>query len=265
MFERIKTALVLLVIVSVCMFATTSAIPMLLLMLVTATIGATEWIRLMPAMDYPARFILGVPLLVAIGLGVDGLWPWLWGLATLFWLMAVHWVRQYPVATSWYTGRMMRGIGLLVLVSATTAIFSLWQLSPWWLLYVFSLVWVADSGAYFAGRAFGKHKLAPAVSPAKTLEGLAGGVGLTAVLALVVSCATLHLQGWHLVGFLVLSMITVLVSVLGDLVESMFKRQSGVKDSGTMLPGHGGVLDRIDSLLAATPIFALGYWWIGGF
>ncbi|MEY2863347.1 MAG: hypothetical protein RLY58_1054 [Pseudomonadota bacterium] len=264
MFERIKTALVLLVIVSVCMFATSSAIPMLVLMLVTASIGAHEWLSLMPKTEYPARFLLGLPVLVAVGLMCAGVWPLLWSLAAVFWAVAVYWVRQYPANTTWHTARQLQGIGLLVLTSATTAIFSMWQVSPWWLLYVFGLVWVADSGAYFAGRALGSRPLAPDVSPKKTLEGLAGGVVLTTVLAVSVAYQQ-QLVGWHCVGFLLLSMLTVLVSVLGDLVESMFKRQAGVKDSGTLLPGHGGVLDRIDSLLAATPIFALGYWLMGGF
>jgi phosphatidate cytidylyltransferase len=264
MFERIKTALVLLVIVSVCMFATSSAIPMILLMLVTASIGASEWLSLMPKTEYPARFLLGLPLLVAVGLGCDAIWPLLWSLAAVFWAIAVYWVRQYPAKTTWHTVSQLQAIGLLVLTAATTAIFSLWQVSPWWLLYVFGLVWVADSGAYFAGRALGRHPLAPNVSPKKTLEGLAGGLLLTVVLAVSVAYQQ-HLAGWHCLGFLLLSMFTVVASVLGDLVESMFKRQAGVKDSGTLLPGHGGVLDRIDSLLSATPIFALGYWWMGGF
>jgi phosphatidate cytidylyltransferase len=123
---------------------------------------------------------------------------------------------------------------------------------------------VADSGAYFAGRAFGRHKLAPKVSPAKTLEGLAGGLLLTSALSIGVACSLkLSVGAWC--GFVGLSMLTVLASVHGDLVESMLKRRAGIKDSGTILPGHGGVLDRIDSLLSATPIFALGFWWVGGF
>lgn len=265
MFERIKTALVLVVIVSLCMFATSYALPMLLLLMLAAMIGSQEWLRLMPPLDYPARFMLGAPALVLLGLFWSGVWPLLWSVAVLFWLLSVYWVRHYPAKIGWATAPVLTGVGILLLTASTTAIFGLWQQSPWWLMYLFGLVWGADSGAYFAGRKFGKHKLAPNVSPAKTLEGLAGGVLLTGVYALLVGTLALDLSVFGLFGFLLLSVLTVAASVQGDLLESMLKRRAGVKDSGTLLPGHGGVLDRIDSLLAAAPVFALGYWWLGGF
>lgn len=132
------------------------------------------------------------------------------------------------------------------------------------LLYVFVLVWAADSGAYFAGRAFGKHKLAPKVSPGKTWEGVLGGLVMALVLAFVFlhfSAETL-LGERNMAGFVALSVATVAVSVLGDLTESMFKRESGIKDSSQLIPGHGGVLDRIDSLTAAVPVFSYFYFFV---
>ena len=130
------------------------------------------------------------------------------------------------------------------------------------LLYVFLLVWGADSGAYFAGRAFGKHKLAPKVSPGKSWEGAIGGVITSAIIAVIfLNLTPNNVFGRELntTAFIVLSIITVAVSILGDLSESMFKRQAGIKDSSQLIPGHGGILDRIDSLTAAVPVFAIGF------
>ncbi len=132
------------------------------------------------------------------------------------------------------------------------------------LLYVFILVWAADSGAYFSGRTFGKRKLAPKVSPGKSWEGVIGGL----ITALVLAFIFIHFSNNTLVGnrnitgFIILSVATVAISVLGDLTESMFKRESGVKDSSQLIPGHGGVLDRIDSLTAAVPFFSYFYFFV---
>ena len=126
------------------------------------------------------------------------------------------------------------------------------------------LVWAADSGAYFSGRAFGKRKLAPKVSPGKSWEGVVGGL----ITALVLAFVFIHFFGDSLVGernvsgFDILSVATVAISVLGDLTESMFKRESGVKDSSQLIPGHGGVLDRIDSLTASVPFFSYFYFFV---
>lgn len=125
------------------------------------------------------------------------------------------------------------------------------------LLYVFLLVWSADTGAYFAGRKFGKHKLAPSVSPGKTWEGVIGGLLLVGIVSSIfIAIVPLHhYYNLSLVQFIFYSLVTVLASIIGDLTESMFKRQAGIKDSSQLIPGHGGILDRIDSLTAALPVF----------
>ncbi|WGE91789.1 phosphatidate cytidylyltransferase [Actinobacillus genomosp. 1] len=133
------------------------------------------------------------------------------------------------------------------------------------LLYVCLLVWGADSGAYFFGRAFGKHKLAPKVSPGKSWEGAIGGLMTSCVIAfLFLEFAPNNVFGRELatVPFILVSVATVAISVLGDLAESMFKRQANIKDSSNLIPGHGGILDRIDSLTAAIPFFATFFFFV---
>ncbi len=132
----------------------------------------------------------------------------------------------------------------------------------WLLMYLLTLVWVADIGAYFSGKRFGKNKLAPAISPGKTREGVAGGLALNALWITLVFYLS---GGWGMdyVSFLLLGLVTSSISVVGDLYESVLKREAGMKDSGKILPGHGGVLDRIDSVIAATPVFLSGLFWLG--
>jgi len=125
-------------------------------------------------------------------------------------------------------------------------------------LLVCLLVWAADSGAYFAGKSFGKRKMSPAVSPNKTIEGLIGGI-ITAIIVGWVAADAFDIRFESTAAMLGIFIATIIISVLGDLVESMFKRASGIKDSGTIIPGHGGILDRIDSLTAAFPVFAFLY------
>lgn len=265
MFERIRTALVLLVVVGLCLFATPSPWPVLGLLLVMTGIGAREWNGFLPSAVSTPMLVGAMLGWVALCLALPVLWPVLWLAAALYWvLLALPWVLRFPARPSWFRTPVLLGAGFLTLGATAAAMFSLWQKSPYWLLYVFGLVWVADSGAYFAGRALGKTKLIPAVSPNKTVEGLAGGLLLDVVLVAGVAFA-LHLSGLMLWGFVGCSLLAAGLSVLGDLAESMFKRQAGIKDSGTLLPGHGGVLDRIDSVLAAMPVFALGFWWFQAF
>ena len=130
-----------------------------------------------------------------------------------------------------------------------------------WLFYALALVWVADIGAYFSGKKFGKNKLAPNISPGKTKEGLLGAVVLTSVYTLIASYY-FALDTERSALLVLLSVILTFISVSGDLYFSFLKREAGVKDSGNILPGHGGILDRIDSVLAAMPVFVIGYHWL---
>lgn len=178
--------------------------------------------------------------------------------ALFWWLLALYWVRHYP-NVGWGRKNSVRlMVGALVLLPCWAALVALHghsEQGPQYVLYMMALIWVADSGAYFAGRRWGRRKLAPTVSPGKTIEGLWGALATSMLWA---GIGLLWLQPELPLLFFVLSTITVLFSVLGDLAESMFKRMVGLKDSGRILPGHGGVLDRIDSLTAAAPVFAAG-------
>ena len=258
MWQRIKTASVLVLIVGFALFASSKPIFVIPLLSVGVLIAAQEWTKLMPKWKQPMLFVLIALIVTMVSIFVPQTWAFWWGASLIIWTMALLWVKQYPNKEKWY-GRRLVYMGGVILTAAITAMYGLWQMSPWWLMYVFLLVWCADSGAYFVGRKFGKRKLAPNVSPNKSIEGLIGGLVTSGVVAAIVG-QYLQLSGGALAWFLALSAVTVAASVLGDLFESMLKRRAGIKDSGNILPGHGGVLDRIDSLLSATPVFALGFW-----
>lgn len=200
---------------------------------------------------------------------IEGPLRWLWpsplevlSLAAAWWTLVLIALAVYE--PGWSQGRAARAwpglvlvVGVLALVPAAVALVWLHALGPLWLLAPLAVVAAADSGAYFVGRRFGRHKLAPSISPGKTREGVLGAVLAVAVLGAVWAVA-LGLDGWAALQFILLAVIVGLWSVSGDLLESVLKRERGVKDSGQMLPGHGGVLDRIDSLLVAAPLFLLG-------
>lgn len=180
-----------------------------------------------------------------------------------WWAIALLWVQGYPSsALLWGSSWARALIGYLVLVPAWLAMVILIHAKQgeWLIMIVVFIVAFADIGAYFSGRIFGKHKLAINVSPKKTWEGLVGGV-VANVIFVAVLLVALNVDHWPVLLGLV--MITVLASVLGDLLESMVKRHRGIKDSGNILPGHGGILDRLDSLTAALPVFTLVYLFSG--
>jgi len=189
------------------------------------------------------------------------------GLACLWWSFALLWVKGYPdSAVLWRTMVVRSAMGLLILVPGWLSAVYLLSFPPGGLMMVILVLVVAgaDIGAYFSGRFLGRHKLAPLVSPAKTWEGFWGGV-LACTLLAVILWYQLPERAAH-IGMLSVMAVTVstgLASVVGDLTVSMVKRESGVKDSGNVLPGHGGILDRLDSLCGAAPVFALGLLLVG--
>lgn len=182
----------------------------------------------------------------------------------VWWAVALLLVQGYPSSAVLWGHKVLRLVmGLLVLLPTWGALVYVRQQESgaWLVLLLILIVALADSGGYFAGRRFGRHKLAPAVSPGKTWEGFAGGFIANCALALVLSLSL----DVSLLLMLVLVVPTSLVSVLGDLQESMLKRHAGIKDSGAILPGHGGILDRVDGITAAAPVFALALLASGAF
>jgi phosphatidate cytidylyltransferase len=168
-------------------------------------------------------------------------------------LSALFWILFSPV---WLISRikinhklLMAFLGLVLLMATWVALTGLQNISPWLLLGVLVTVWLADSAAYFAGKRFGRHKLAPEISPGKTWEGVAGAM-LAATIYGLALCHYLHYTRWLILGL----WLIVILSIMGDLFESLLKRQAGMKDSSHLLPGHGGVLDRIDGLIPTLPL-----------
>lgn len=227
--------------------------------------AAWEWADLAGFRHGLAQF--GFVLGIGGGLVASGLVSLEWVLlgGVVWWVAAVALVVSYPAVPR---GRLPWAImGILVLVPPWAALVGLAQgglEGRIAILALFFLVWAADIGAYFTGRRYGRHRLTE-VSPGKTWEGLAGGV-LAAMLVAGLAAWALGFRGIGTVVFMGIAVMTVLASVLGDLLESLLKRLADRKDSGALLPGHGGLLDRIDSLTAAAPVFVLGLslmWWSG--
>ncbi|MGI8740154.1 MAG: phosphatidate cytidylyltransferase [Gammaproteobacteria bacterium] len=238
-------------------------------LLVIILLGAWEWTRLTGILRRDMR-ICYLAVLAGSAYLVWRLFDEGWTLApvvagALWWLVALMILAVYqpgairgPASTA-----VLRCAGLFALVPAWIAMIGLHRLAPrpGWLVFLLLLVWVADSAAYFAGKRFGRTPLAPLISPAKTREGLYGALVANGVLA-AGGAWWFAVPGALWVYFVGLCLITTLLSVAGDLFESLLKRRTGVKDSGRMLPGHGGVLDRIDSVVAAAPPFVLGLHWM---
>lgn len=227
---------------------------------VVVLLAAWEWTNLAGVTEASRRLTLvaGMAVLMAVLWAIGAAWAvWPLWLAVVGWVVNLYWVIRYPDGREqWQSTAMRLAMGLWVLLPAWIGFNVLRDIGGIWLFYVLLLVWGADIGAYFCGRAWGRRKLAPAVSPGKSWEGVAGGMAVTLVLALLFAVwQELGISGG--LGLVAVTAVVTLISVLGDLFESMLKRFRGIKDSSNLLPGHGGVLDRIDSLTAAVPLFAL--------
>lgn len=240
-----------------------------------------EWLKLVGIEDTLARTVLltcNLGLMVALTWGSRSthvtalpLFQITIMVGVVWWLLALLWLRHYDFCAD--NGSRSR---IFKLIAGTAAVVPAWCAlavihhqpnGSRWLLLALLLIWAADSGAYFAGRRFGStwfngRKLAPRISPNKTLAGVAGGIAL-ALLVAIIGALLIGAKAAQLPAIAVVATLTVVFSIAGDLFESLLKRHANVKDSGTLIPGHGGALDRLDSVLAALPVFALGKVWLG--
>jgi phosphatidate cytidylyltransferase len=256
--QRVPTALLMLALVCLVLFALPPAAT-LVLILIAFLFGAWEW----SAFIAPARRGIRAAFVALIGLGVGVAWQATAGrdgltallvAAGVWWLVALLWITRGPERV----GAALAAVaGVAALVPTAVALGRLRGVDPQGagvLLFSLAVIMAADVGAYFVGHRWGRLKLAPRVSPGKTWEGVIGGL----VASLLVAWGGAALLGWPPTLIVPLALGAAAFSVVGDLMESLLKRHSGLKDSGRLLPGHGGVLDRIDSLTAGVPVFTLG-------
>ena len=265
---RILTAIVLATLVVAGLFY----LPPILIGMILGTfliVGAWECSRLLGWTQLAAR----AAYVFSIALAAVAVWQWNVS-GGLFAPLLITGVAWWSMAACFVVAaqcqRLGRGIALasnplvggIVLLPAWSAIVWLVHNDPAMLLVLFLLIWTADAAAYFVGKRWGRRRLALHVSPGKTWEGVAGGLGFGGVVALAASQWMVFSTPAQ-IGFIVTGLFTIAASVVGDLFVSMLKRHAGMKDSGRILPGHGGVMDRIDGLVAAAPVFAAGlYFWV---
>jgi phosphatidate cytidylyltransferase len=256
--KRVITALIAVGVLLIVLFAVPQSVAEIVIALLILA-GAWEWSGFLGVHSTQARIVYVVILAAVMGVvtwqapQINGL---LFQVALVWWVGALLWTFFYPTpipaAVRWIGG-------LLVLVPLYNALIVLYLANPAILLGALLIVWAADTGAFVAGKLLGRVKLAPSISPGKTWEGVIGGLMTVSVLA-VAGAYWFDARVAVLVPF---CLAVGCASIVGDLTVSMFKRTAGLKDSGTLFPGHGGVLDRIDSVAAAAPLFALGIGWTG--
>lgn len=230
-----------------------------------AAAGAREWCRLAGVGPVGIGWAAAAAMLLLVGLGVARIGPQhlpvVGALAALLWAFNFAWLgRRRMLAEPTPRAMIVKlGVGAAVLVLGSAALGGLFTAADGFfrLLMFLLVIWAADVGAYAAGRAFGRRKLAPSISPGKTWEGVIGGQVLVALVVAALAAFDYPLAR-PLAPLILWAALAAAVSVVGDLFVSLLKRQRGIKDSGTLFPGHGGVLDRFDSVLAAAPVFAWG-------
>ncbi len=272
LLPRVITALILLPLLLGAIFGLSTA-HLYLAFSVVGVIAAVEWCGFMGVQRPRPRLAYAVAMLATLA----GFWWLTHGAANAFapalasllwWCLAATLVVRFPASFpqgAWPPLRMAP-LGLLLIAATLITIAALHRHAngPWRLMFMLFIVFAADVGAYLVGRNYGRRKLAPAVSPGKSIEGAIGGLVLVALWAAAAGSYVFQIDSLLQLGLLVaVSVFTAAVSVIGDLTESLFKRLRGLKDSGTLLPGHGGFLDRIDSILAAAPVFYLGVTLLG--
>jgi phosphatidate cytidylyltransferase len=259
--QRVKTAVVLAALLLTVLFVV-PAMWTSLLLAVFIGVGVWEWTRL-ARIDRQAHRVLylaasALVAAMALALAHRDMLDVLQWMGVAVWLIGLTWMLRFPVAVP---QAFSMGAGLIALPLGWLFLSTLViEWGPDWTLFLFAVVAGADVGAFFAGRAFGSHKLAPTVSPGKTWEGVAGGLALAALVGLA-GGFWFELSA---IGAMATVAIVAAFSILGDLTVSRLKRDVGLKDSGSIFPGHGGVLDRIDSLLAAMPLFMISLAWVAG-
>jgi phosphatidate cytidylyltransferase len=245
--RRAGTALVLLALLLAGLFLL-PPLGVAVLMALILGIGGFEWARLC---GFNPHLYAGLIVGTLLALFLLGVVQPVFVIASLFWLVAAPawlWLGVKPGHRP-----ALWAAGFVVLVPAALAMV---VLRPAEALVVLAVAWIADTAAYLAGRRWGRHKLAPAISPGKTWEGAAGGLIGAAAYAMILSIFLAGAQATRMAAFIGAAALLVVVSIVGDLFESAAKRQAGVKDSGAILPGHGGMLDRIDSATAVLPVAA---------
>lgn len=261
--KRMITAAILIIAALIMILAFPTSLFAVAALIFVVSIGGMEWANLVSLKNLKQTFYIVSMLLLAYFAYQSETLSWFFvTLGFFWWFINLVILARYNPETSNYKEKpfMLQLAGFFVIIPAWSAAVILHSHNPYLVLFLVFLVAAADSGAYFAGKQFGKNKLVPQISPGKTREGLLGGF-IAALLVAFIGASLFGLEGGFFKSFIFLCAVTALLSVAGDLFISLIKREADAKDSGNILPGHGGILDRVDGLIAALPLFALGINW----